>query len=101
MLNHYLILGLTPGATDQEIKNRFLDLVKKYPPEKEARMFRQINGAYEALKDHRRRIKAKMFHGMSILDIEAALLELAAALPVKKKRATFKDLVKFSANSRS
>lgn len=94
MLNHYLVLGLKPGAKDEEIKNRFLDLVKTYPPEKDAKKFRQINSAYEALKNKRLRIRAKMFDGILTPDLEVALLELASAMTYKKKRVTLKELVR-------
>ena len=93
MLHHYLILGLTPEANSEQIKNRYLELVKTFPPEKEPEKFRQINTAYEALKNRRNRIKSRMFSGVDTVDMEKALLELSSSLIFKKKRSALEDLI--------
>jgi len=53
----YAILGLRKGATDQDIKKAFVELVKKYDPEKHTDRFMVIQGAYNKLRDPKKRAK--------------------------------------------
>jgi curved DNA-binding protein CbpA len=62
MKNHYEILGLNPGATDDEIKKAYRKLSVKFHPDKNdgdayfSAMFRQVNEAYAILSDRTKRI---------------------------------------------
>jgi molecular chaperone DnaJ len=53
----YKILGVSPSATDEEIKQAYRRLAKQYHPdrnpgdEEAARKMQEINAAYEAIKD--------------------------------------------------
>jgi len=53
----YKILGLTPGATDEQIKQAYRRLAKKYHPDMNpddpaaAKMMNDINAAYEQIKN--------------------------------------------------
>lgn len=49
--NAYSVLGLHKGATDEEIKQAYVALVKKYDPEVHTDRFMIIQGAFEKLKD--------------------------------------------------
>ena len=59
----YEILGLKSSATETEIKNAYRKLAKKYHPDKNAgnaraeERFKEISGAYEVLKDKKKRDK--------------------------------------------
>ena len=55
MLKHYVVLGLPFPATDEEIRGAYLNLVKRFPPERFPEQFAGITEAYEALKDATRR----------------------------------------------
>lgn len=60
MQSYYDVLGVTTSANDEEIKNAYRQLAKKFhpdlnkAPDAEAK-FKQINEAYDALKDAERR----------------------------------------------
>jgi hypothetical protein len=45
------ILGLSRDAGEAEVRTRYLELVKQFPPEREPEKFREIRAAYEAAKD--------------------------------------------------
>jgi len=53
----YAVLGLEKGATDQQIKTAFVELVKRFDPERHTERFVTIQQAYNRLKDPRRRAK--------------------------------------------
>jgi len=92
LLTYYLSLGLLPDASDEEIRNSYLQGVKKHTPEKDPVKFRRITEAYEAIKDERSRIRIKIFGGLITRDCETALLELAEAREIRRCRVGLKTL---------
>ena len=48
---HYQTLGLAPGCSEDELRKRYLELVRRYPPETHAEKFSRIHEAYEKLKN--------------------------------------------------
>jgi tetratricopeptide (TPR) repeat protein len=51
----YTVLGLSKGASDQDVKKAYVQLVKKYDPEKHTDRFMVIQEAYNKLKDTKKR----------------------------------------------
>lgn len=57
MNDPYAVLGLSPGASDEEVKKAYRALAKKYHPDRNpgdeaaARKMQEINAAYEQIKD--------------------------------------------------
>ena len=47
----FAVLGLARDAGEAEIRARYLELVKQFPPEREPDKFREIRTAFEAAKD--------------------------------------------------
>ncbi len=47
----FVVLGLSADADEQDVRRRYLDLVRKHPPERDAEKFRQIHAAYQAASD--------------------------------------------------
>ena len=47
----FKILGVSRDAGDAEVRARYLELVKQYPPEREPEKFREVRAAFEAAKD--------------------------------------------------
>jgi len=61
----YRVLGLSPAAGQSDIKRTYFALIRQYPPETEADKFKIIRGAYEKLKDTKRRAETDIFRPQS------------------------------------
>lgn len=59
MTDPYSVLGLSPGASDEEVKKAYKKLAKQYHPdiagnsEEAARKMREINAAYDQIINHK------------------------------------------------
>lgn len=93
MLAHYLVLGLSPSATGEEIRRRYLELVRAHPPSRDPERFQRIGAAWDALKDDRSRVETTMF-GMAMYgDFELALDALVRARPDRRETPGLKTLL--------
>lgn len=59
--NHFTVLGLKVGASEEEVKKAYKSLAKKYHPDKNSdagaeEKFKEIGAAYEVLKSQDRYI---------------------------------------------
>ncbi len=59
--NAYATLGLNKGASDKDVKNAYVSLVKKWDPEKHTDRFMVIQKAYDRLRDTRLRAREDVF----------------------------------------
>lgn len=51
----YKVLGLSPNASPDEIKQAYFTLVKEYSPEKRPDKFKEIRFAYEQIRSQKKR----------------------------------------------
>jgi len=58
----YIILALDRKTTDEEVRKAYLEAIRICPPEKDAKMFQQIQSAYDAIKTHRQRLQRELFN---------------------------------------
>ena len=98
MFIYYHILGLDETAGDPEIRNRYLELVKKFTPEQHPEWFIKITKAYEALKDRRSRIKSKLTGLNDYRFWTDALTDLVKTIELEKKSPGLRDMVKAEKN---
>ena len=96
MLIHYILLGVNPDASDETIRDRYLHLVKCYPPEKDPVRFQEIDSAYQSVKDIRRRLESRYLIPNNSPDVEAYLMKLIKTVHRKRRRATLQELIKAS-----
>jgi len=59
--NAYAVLNIRKGSSDKEIKQAYVELVKKFDPERHPERFMQIQKAYERLLDPELRAKEDAF----------------------------------------
>ncbi len=73
MNNYYILLGISPGATEDEVKQAYLRLAKIYHPDKNkspdaTKKMADINLAYEILRDSHRRKKYDLENNIDVPD---------------------------------
>lgn len=56
----YAVLGITPSASPEEIKQAYLTQVRAHPPERDPAAFKQIRAAYDQLKTPEKRLETDM-----------------------------------------
>ncbi|GAB4315579.1 MAG: hypothetical protein Kow0059_07720 [Candidatus Sumerlaeia bacterium] len=59
--NAYDVLNIRKGATEEDIKKAYVELVKRYDPEMHTDRFMMIKKAYDMLRDPRKRAKEDLF----------------------------------------
>ncbi|HEX4227143.1 MAG TPA: J domain-containing protein [Bryobacteraceae bacterium] len=59
-MNAYEILGVSPNASEEEIRAAWLGKVKEFPPDRSPAEFEKIRDAYDTLRDPRERAKTKL-----------------------------------------
>ncbi|MBE0471219.1 MAG: DnaJ domain-containing protein [Methyloprofundus sp.] len=57
----YEILDVATTASDAEIKQAYLRLVKDNPPDRDQEKFQLIHHAYSAIRDHKSRVTYALF----------------------------------------
>jgi curved DNA-binding protein CbpA len=62
MDDHFDVLGLTKDATEAEIRERYLELVRAFSPERAPARFAAIHSAYSALRDPTARLESQLFN---------------------------------------
>ena len=64
------VLGLSGQATDAEIRGRYLQLVREFPPDRAPERFAEIRAAYDELRNPLARLEKQLFstHSRDSLD---------------------------------
>jgi hypothetical protein len=56
----FAVLGVAQNAGDEAIKQRYLALVRAYPPDREPDRFQAYRRAYEAVRGERERLEVQL-----------------------------------------
>lgn len=94
MITPYLVLGLDPDASGDQVRRRYLELVKAHPAEREPDRFRRITMAYEAVKDERARVQNAILGATRYADLELALEDFVHARPPRRRSPGLMDLLR-------
>ena len=95
MSDPFSVLGIGEDAGDDQIKQRYLALVRAFPPDREPERFRAYRAAYEALRDQRKRLEAKLLRTNEATLSNLKLLFMQPGQPISGRatRATVSDLL--------
>jgi DnaJ-class molecular chaperone len=85
MFIYYQILGIDEAAGDKDIRDRYLELVRQHPPERDPETFQRITRAYEALKDWRGRVRSQVTGLKEYQFWTDALDTLVDGIPVERQ----------------
>lgn len=61
MNDPYLTLGIDQDADDAAVEAAYLEGIKRYPPDRDARRFEALRRAYETLRTRRDRLAYELF----------------------------------------
>jgi hypothetical protein len=72
----FAILGVDETAGDDDIKRRYLALVREFPPDRAPERFQAFRAAFEALHTERQRLAAKLLssHDGALVRLKTASL---------------------------
>ncbi len=84
MNDPYAVLGLPPDSDDAAIRRRYLELVRRHPPEHDPRKFAEVRAAYERLKDLDTRLRYRLFDAGKNESIEALIEEVSCRSPRRR-----------------
>ncbi|MEQ8763636.1 MAG: J domain-containing protein [Planctomycetota bacterium] len=77
----WTVLGLSPDASDTEIRRAYLAAIRKHGPDTDPEAFQAIRSAYEIIEDPLRRAKfRKLF-----VDVEAPLVDMLRSAPRSRR----------------
>ena len=79
MSDPYSVLGLARNAEEAEIRQRYLELVKKFSPDRDPAKFAEIRAAYDRVRDSDQRLEAQIFD----IDSDETLETIAAEFRVR------------------
>ena len=94
-MNPYEILGISSESGDDSIRSAYLELVKSYPPERHPEKFRQINTAYNELRDKKSRLKYYLFNEDTWIHSPFEALVSHLSMSTEKKPPKFEKLKEY------
>jgi len=80
MQNPYTVLDLGHDADETQIRSRYLELVRQFPPEREPQKAAEVRAAYDALRDPLVRLESQLFDVKSNRTFESLLDEYKPVL---------------------
>ncbi len=91
MTDPYEVLGLPPGADDEAIRRRYLELVRQFSPERHPERFAAVRGAYEQLRDQATRLRHRLFEAGKRETVEAIIEEVTCRR--SRRRASLPEML--------
>lgn len=80
MHESYEVLGLSPEADEAQIRERYLALVREFPPDRAPERFAEIRAAYDALRDPLVSLERRVFSLQSSDSLAAIEADLRTRL---------------------
>jgi hypothetical protein len=80
MPNAYETLGLPANADEAQIRSRYLELVREFPPDRAPERFAEIRAAFDDLRDPTAQLERRLFRLSTSDSIEALKADIIARL---------------------
>ncbi len=80
MADPLLILGVSASAGSDEIRRRYLELVRRHSPDRDPERFAEIRAAYDELSDPVHQLQKLLFDVESVDSIDRVIVDLRARL---------------------
>ncbi len=80
MADPLLLLGVSASAGSDEIRRRYLELVRQHPPDRDPERFAEIRAAYDELSDPVQQLHKLLFDVESVDTIDRVIVDLYARL---------------------
>ena len=80
MTDPHDVLGLPRDAGEADVRKRYLELVRRHPPDRAPERFAEIRAAYEALRDPVARLQSQLFDLTSQDSMPAIVAEVAGRI---------------------
>lgn len=93
MISAFIALGLPRDSTDEEVRERYLELVRANPPGRDPERFQRVVAAYEAVKTVRRRVDAMLFGAVEYDSFDDVVNDLEQAAVRKPESPGLRDLI--------
>ena len=77
-MDPFEILGISPDASDDDIRAAYLARVRECPPDRSPDQFEKIRNAYEKLRDPRARIRHRLFSVDPVAPLSTVFAETSA-----------------------
>lgn len=96
MIDPYTLLGIETDADDTAIKQAYLDQIRRYPADHDARRFEQIRTAYERIRSRRDRLSYRLFETEQPTPQSLLAHLQASAKPGRPTKKQFQALLRMS-----
>lgn len=83
-MNPFYVLGLPHDASDEQVTQRYHELLRRYPPDVAPAQFQTLRAAYEAVRDEEARLHTRLFY----FDARAEGVHAPESLPWCEEGAT-------------
>jgi curved DNA-binding protein CbpA len=84
MTDPYQILELPPDSDDEAIRRRYLELVRRFSPERHPEKFAAVRAAYERLRDLDTRLRYRLFEAGKNETVDALIEEITCGQPRRR-----------------
>jgi curved DNA-binding protein CbpA len=91
MTDPYQVLELPPDADDAAVRARYLELVRRWPPEQAPERFAAVRAAYERIRDQDARLRHRLFDAGRAVSIEGLIEETVCR--ARRRRVTLAELL--------
>jgi curved DNA-binding protein CbpA len=90
MSDPFEILGLPSDADDDAVRARYLELIRRWPPEQAPDRFAAVRAAYEQVRDRDSRLRRRLFDAGRTASLDSLVEEATARA---RRRVTLAELL--------